>query len=103
MAILKTYNPSGVLMENEKVYCYEPIVINSVIYYRGFVNNKTSKAVAVSSSSYGVWTGTGKTGTKLSVSLVGVPGSTSFCVWDTKLAIKPKINAPTNAAKAATP
>ena len=72
MAINYKFTPIGTEILDEYILCDEEITIDSVLYHKGYICNTVNQNI-LTDTDYGIWTLAGKAGTKLDISLTGVP------------------------------
>ncbi len=82
MAVQTEFIEDGIAITDELVVCSNPVVINAVTYYAGWLMGITKDELLGSTNpDYGAWTLASKAGTRFDVLKLGVPGANE-CVID---------------------
>lgn len=88
MALIKTFTAAGTAVTDEKIVCDESEVIDTITYYKGYLNYICNDNVeGNTSATYGVWTATSKGGTRKEVLVGGLPASTDQVAIDTETGV----------------
>lgn len=85
MAILKQLDTVGTLITDEIVRCNESVTINSITYYKGYLNNTCDGNIqGNTSTTYTIYDAAGKTGNRKMALTSGYPSDSTAITIDTK-------------------
>ena len=76
------YLSTGTANSNETIVCTTAATIDGTGLFMGRTSGLAANSVLGLTGTYGAWTGSAKTGTRLDVIATGVPGTVAEVLWD---------------------